>query len=74
MIEKLEMAMAGLVDKLKKYMANGIATPPPPIPATLLKHMINENTKVPIHSFGSKGQSGLWTHSFASRPSGITLP
>jgi len=58
-MEKLEMAIAGFVDKLKKYMASGIATPPPPIPATLLKHMIKENTKVPIHSFGSNGQSGL---------------
>jgi len=52
MIEKLEMAIAGLVLRLKKYMARGIATPPPPIPATLLRHMMSENTKVPTHSFG----------------------
>ena len=52
MIEKLEMAIAGLVLRLKKYMARGIATPPPPIPATLLRHMMRENTKVPTNSFG----------------------
>jgi hypothetical protein len=62
-----------LVDKLKKYIARGIATPPPPIPATLLKHIINENTKVPTHSLGYKGHNGLCTHSFASAPSGIAL-
>jgi len=59
MIEKLDIAIAGLVDKLKKYIANGIATPPPPIPATLLRHMINEKTKVPTHSFGFSGHRGL---------------
>lgn len=58
------MAIAGLVDRLKKYMARGMATPPPPIPATLLSIMIKENTKVPSHSFGVSGQRGLWTHSF----------
>ena len=52
MMEKLEMAIAGLVLRLKKYIASGMATPPPPIPATLLRHMIKENTNVPIHSFG----------------------
>ena len=59
MMEKLDIAIAGLVLKLKKYMASGMATPPPPIPATLLRHMINENTKVPTHSFGFMGNSGL---------------
>lgn len=59
MIAKDEMAIAGFVERLKKYMARGIATPPPPIPATLLRHMINENTKVPTHSFGVNGQRGL---------------
>ena len=64
MIEKLEMAIAGFMDRLKKYIARGIATPPPPIPATLLRHMIREKTKVPTHSFGARGNAGLWTHSF----------
>jgi hypothetical protein len=40
-------------------MARGIATPPPPIPATLLRHMIRENTIVPTHSFGARGNAGL---------------
>lgn len=52
MMEKLEIAIAGFVDKLKKYIASGIATPPPPIPATLLRHIMSENTKVPTHSLG----------------------
>lgn len=58
-MEKLEMAIAGFMDRLKKYMARGIATPPPPIPATLLRHMIRENTIVPTHSFGARGNAGL---------------
>jgi hypothetical protein len=70
---KDEMAIAGFVDKLKKYMARGIATPPPPIPATLLSIIMREKTNVPNHSLGVGGQRGLWTHSFARWPTGITL-
>lgn len=68
-----EIAIAGLVDRLKKYIARGIATPPPPIPATLLSIIMKEKTNVPNHSLGSSGQRGLWTHSFGSWPTGIYL-
>ena len=66
MMAKEEIAMAGFVDRLKKYMARGMATPPPPIPATLLSSMMSENTNVPIHSLPVSGHSGLCTHSLAS--------
>jgi len=64
MIEKDDTAMAGFMEKLKNVMASGIATPPPPIPATLLRHMMSENTNVPTISLFSSGKSGLWMHSF----------
>ena len=63
MIEKLEMAIAGFIERLKKYIARGMATPPPPIPATLLRHIMRENTTVPTHSLGFKGKAGLCLHS-----------
>lgn len=50
MIEKLEMAMAGFIEKLKKTITNGIATPPPPIPPTLLSSMTSAKTKEPAIS------------------------
>lgn len=72
-MEKLEMAIAGFVDRLKKYIASGMATPPPPIPATLLRHIIRENTNVPTHSLGYMGNRGLWTHSL-SFPASMSTP
>jgi len=59
MIENEDTAMAGFSEKLKKVMARGIATPPPPIPATLLRHMMTEKTNVPTISLVSSGKSGL---------------
>jgi len=64
MIAKLDIATAGFIDKLKKVIASGIATPPPPIPPTLASIMKDANTNVPIHSFGSSGHNGLWMHTF----------
>ena len=56
---KLEMAIAGLNYNPKKYMASGIATPPPPIPPTLLRSIINEKTTDPIHSLVVRGHNFL---------------
>ena len=61
-MEKLDIEIAGLRGKSKKYIANGIATPPPPIPATVLKAMIREKTIVPMISFGYRGHKFLCTH------------
>lgn len=62
-MEKLEIAIAGFIERLKKYIAKGMATPPPPIPATLLRHIISENTNVPTHSLGFNGKAALCLHS-----------
>ena len=51
-IEKLEIAIAGLVVKWNIAMTTGIATPPPPIPATLLKAMMSAKTIIPPISRG----------------------
>ena len=58
------MATAGFIDKLKKVIASGIATPPPPIPATFAIHIKDANTNVPIHSLVSNGHNGLCLHTF----------
>jgi len=58
-IEKLEMATAGFILRLKKVIARGIATPPPPIPPTFASNMNAAKTKVPTHSFGSNGNKSL---------------
>ena len=58
---KPEIATAGFVVKLKKAMIREIAIPPPPIPATVHKPMINENTKTPIISILSVGKTFLWS-------------
>jgi hypothetical protein len=50
MMEKLETAIAGFMENPKKYITMGIAIPPPPMPATLLKSMNIANKIVPIHS------------------------
>ena len=68
-IEKLEMAIAGFIVKLKKTMTRGMATPPPPIPPTLLRHMTAAKTNEPIASCGSIGNNGLCRHCFYDSPS-----
>jgi len=59
MIEKLEIATAGFILRLKKVIARGIATPPPPIPPTFASNMKAAKTKVPTHSLGSNGNKSL---------------
>ena len=49
---KLDIAIACLVSKEKKAITHGIAMPPPPMPATLLKHMIREKIRMPAYSSG----------------------
>jgi len=59
-MEKLDIAMAFLrCSQPKKSCTIGIAIPPPPIPPTLLRSMINENKNVPGHSIGKRGHKGL---------------
>lgn len=58
-IEKLEIAIAGLVVKWNMAMTTGIATPPPPIPATLLSAMIKAKTMIPPISRGMTGSTFL---------------
>ena len=50
MIEKLDIAIAGFIEKLKKTITSGMAIPPPPIPPTLLMSMTRANTTDPIIS------------------------
>jgi hypothetical protein len=68
-IEKLEIAIAGFIEKLKNTITKGIATPPPPIPPTLLRSMTNAKTNEPTISRGSIGNSGLCLHYFSVSPS-----
>jgi len=72
MIEKLDIATAGLKDKLKNTIASGIATPPPPIPATFASSMNKENSMVPNHSLGYRGNNGLCIQTFWVLPFGKT--
>ena len=58
-LRKEEIATAGFILKLKKVIARGMATPPPPIPPTFASNMNDANTKVPTHSFGSSGNKSL---------------
>jgi len=62
MIEKLDIATAGFMERLKKVIASGMATPPPPIPPTLASIIKDAKTNVPTHSLGSRGHNGLCTH------------
>ena len=58
-IEKLEIAIAGFVVKWNMDITIGIATPPPPIPATLLRAMIKVNTNSPPYSSPCIGNTFL---------------
>ena len=58
-IEKLEIAIAGFVLKLKKAITIGTEMPPPPIPAILERAFITEKTTMPPYSKGFIGKTFL---------------
>jgi hypothetical protein len=60
-ILKLEIATAGLVVKLKKAMMSEMAMPPPPTPATVQSPIMKANTKTPMISILSVGNTLLWS-------------
>ena len=64
-MEKLEIAIAGLVVKPNIAMRMEIATPPPPTPATFDRAMMMEKTKMPAISRGRTGSTSLWPHSLS---------
>lgn len=59
MIVNDDKAIAGFVFSLKKYIANGTVTPPPPIPPTVANTVKIINANDPAISNGSIGKSGL---------------
>lgn len=57
-----DKAIADFVSSLKKYIATGVVTPPPPIPPTVENNLKNKKTRQPAPSIGSIGNTGLCTH------------
>lgn len=62
----LEIAMAGFVLNPKNAMIIGIATPPPPTPATFERAIIKAKTMIPPISIGYTGKTSLWSHTPSS--------
>ena len=56
---RLEMATADLVGNSKKAITSETAIPPPPIPATVHKAIINANVNTPVISIASVGKTCL---------------
>ena len=57
-----DKAIAAFVSTLKKYIATGVVTPPPPIPPVVENNLKIAKTTQPAASMGSIGNTGLWTH------------
>ena len=65
-IVKLEIATAGLVVNLKKAIIRETAIPPPPIPATVQRAIMNAKVNKPATSLSSGGMTDLWLHILGS--------
>ena len=65
-IVKLEIATAGLVVNLKKAIIRDTAIPPPPMPATVQRAIMNAKVNKPATSFSSGGMTALWLHILGS--------
>ena len=63
MMLKELMAMAGFISKPKKAMTKGMATPPPPMPATVARAIKRAKVKVPAISIQGIGKRGLLSES-----------
>ena len=61
-IVKLEIATAGLVVNLKKAIMRDTAIPPPPMPATVQRAIMNAKVNKPAISLSSGGMTALWLH------------
>lgn len=61
-IVKLEIATAGLVVNLKKAIIRDTAIPPPPMPATVQRAIMNAKVNKPATSLSSGGMTALWLH------------
>lgn len=61
-IEKPESDIDFFMVNPKKVMHNGITTPPPPIPAIVLKAMITGRIIKPENSEGNIGKIALCSH------------
>ena len=61
-IVKLDMATAGLVVNLKKAIMRDTAIPPPPMPATVQRAMMNAKVARPASSLNSGGITFLCPH------------
>lgn len=65
-IVKLDIATAGLVVNLKKAIIRDTAIPPPPMPATVQRAIMNAKVNRPATSLSSGGMTALWLHIFGS--------
>ena len=70
-IENPEIAMAPFIEKPKKVMQRGMTTPPPPMPAIVLKAMIIGKMINPANSEPKIGKMLLWTQMLSREESVI---